>query len=539
VRATRIDAHRLDLAGFEAWLRAQLPGRAVAAALVVVLQVVRALFAQNTQLRARILGRRPKPPSERLSAVEQQLAFRFAVPVNDVTPAPRSNTDARADKARTRRRSGRTRLPLPSTIATIDVPNDVPAADRMCPTCTLPMKTVGHRAVVTWELVPSKIVQHRRLDETVACPHCDAIACAKAPPGVLDGGLLGPTLVTDALANKILDSMPVERQARNYRRQGVPIAASTLGRAIGSLLGLIAPLGERILKRVKQCTRVQFDSTGLRVLDPSSPTGTWRDTLWVLVGDGRWVSFSALVSGDSDAIEELMRGADADSFQCDGTSTTNFVEKRWRRCRPGCHAHARRKLVEAVRCGDLRAMDGLQIYAKLFKVERDATHARVTPDVRRRRREIASVPLLEALRAWVLALAPAVEPKSPFGVALGYLQRQWMRLCIFLLDGEIEMTNNRSERELRAWVLGQHNWLFVGDQVNAKRWAAGFSVVHSALAHGLNPRAYLHAIVPRLIANHSHTRLDELLPDAMLLARPDLADPLRATSGASAVEHAA
>ncbi len=86
-RATRIDTRRLDLDGFEAWLRAQLTGRAAAAVLTVVLQLIRTLFAQNTQLRARILGRRTKPPSERLSALERQLAFGFSVPSNDVAPA--------------------------------------------------------------------------------------------------------------------------------------------------------------------------------------------------------------------------------------------------------------------------------------------------------------------------------------------------------------------------------------------------------------------------------------------------------------------
>ncbi len=530
-RSTRIDATRLDLDGFEAWLRAQLPGTKFAALVVVVLQVIRALFAQNAQLRQRILGRRSKPPSERFSAVKRQLAFTFTPPANDVAPAPGATvssdetTENTADKKP--RRSGRTRKPLPKNIAIVEVPNQVPAEDRVCITCNVAMTTVHCRSVDVWELVPGRMVLQRRLDETVACPCCDRIVCAKAPATLLDGGLLGPTLVTEALANKILDGMPVERQARHFRRQGVPLSASTLGRSIGSLLDLIVPLAGRITRRVKQSERVQLDSTGLRVLDRTAPAGTWRDTLWVLIGDRRWVSFSALIDGDSDSLEELMRGADADTFQCDGTSTTNFIEKKWRRCRPGCHAHTRRKLVEAVRCGDLRAMEPLQLYRQLFKIERDATAHGLDPTARQHLREAQSAPLLERLRAWVLLHTPGVEPKTPLGQALTYLQRQWMRLCVFVLDGGIEITNNRSERELRPWTLGQHTWLFVGDQRNAERWAAGFSLIHTALAHGVNPRAYLHAVVAKLIAGHPHTRLDELLPDAMLIIHPEIADPLR------------
>jgi transposase len=537
-RTGRIDAQRLDLGGFEAWLRAQLVGPALAAVLTAVLHVIRALVAQNTQLRLRILGRRPKPPSERLAALERQLAFGFDVPGNDVAPAASSGTGAQDEPtpdARARRPRGK-RQPLPKHLAVVEVPNDVPAAERICGDCGVEMTTVAHRRTTVFELHPARVVLQQRCDETVACPKCDAIVCARAPFAALDAGLLGPTLVTEALCDKVLDGMPIERQARRYQRQGVPIAASTLGRSVGSLLDLLVPIAARVAQRVKHSARLQLDSTGLRVLDRTAPTGTWRDTLWVLVGDGRWVQFAALHDGDGDALEALIAGAEAESFQCDGTGTTNFVEKKWHRCRPGCHSHARRKLVEAVRCGDFRALDAVRLYRRLFTVEHDADG--LSPTERLRLRQLRSAPILEQLRDWVVRLAPAVEPKSPLGVALTYLQRQWMRLSLFLLDGEIEVTNNRSERELRPWILGQHGWLFMGDQRNAERWAAAFTLVHTALAHGVNPRAYLHAVVDRLRAGHPHTQLDALLPDALLRAQPALADPLRKTVAPPAPEPA-
>lgn len=92
MRPPRVDVQSVDLAGFEAWLRTQLVGPAFAAVIVVVLQMIRALFEQNTQLRMRLAGRRPTPPpSERMRALERQLAFAFFVPSNEVasnTPNP-------------------------------------------------------------------------------------------------------------------------------------------------------------------------------------------------------------------------------------------------------------------------------------------------------------------------------------------------------------------------------------------------------------------------------------------------------------------
>lgn len=540
MRAPRLDPQHVDLAGFEAWLRSQLVGPAFSAVVVVVVQMIRALFEQNIELRARILGRRPKPPSERLDVVERQLSFAFATPSNDVAPAPAGEASGatapppEGDEATGERPKPRPRKRLPRHLACVDVPNDVPADQRLCGACDTMMATVGRRCVETVEMIPARIILRRRWDETVACPRCDRIVCAKAPPSLLDGGLLGPVLVTEALCAKVLNGMPIERQARDFQRQGVPVAASTLGRSVAAVLALLVPVAKRVLVRIKGCERVQLDATGLRVLDRKAATGVFRDTLWALIGDRRWVYFEALRSGDDDAIEALLQGAEAESFQCDGTATLNFVEKKWRRRRPGCHAHARRRLVEAARGGDLRAMEALRRYARLFAIEKRATREGLSPEARQRRREEQSLPILDELRAWVLALAPSVEPKSPLGGALTYLQRQWLRLSIFVLDGEVELTNNRSEREIRPWVAGQHAWLFVGDQTHAERWAAGFTLMQTALAHGVNPRAYLHAIVARLIAGHPHTRLDELLPDAMLRAQPELADPLRAKAPSTA-----
>ncbi len=386
----------------------------------------------------------------------------------------------------------------------------------------------------TLELIHGRIVSHCRLDEPLVCPSCDAIIRAPTPPSVMDDGILGPTLVTEAVASKELDAMPIERQARNLQRQGAPVAASTLGRASSELLARLFPLAQRVLARVRESRRVQLDAISLKVLDRDATDGVVMDTLWTLLGDRRWIYFVPLTSADSTAIEGVLSSVDSESFHFDGTSTTNFIKKMVRR-RPGCHSHGRRRLVEATRRGDLRAIDGLQIYAKLFAIERRADRLGLDAAARQRLRQPESLVVLEELREWVLALAPTVEQKSKLGERLTYLQRQWLRLCLFLFDGEIEVTNNASERAPRPWALGRHTYLFVGDQLHATRWAAAYTLCATALAHGLNPRAYLHAVVAKLIGGHSHTRLDELLPDAMGVADPALVLP---THGRAVVDEA-
>jgi transposase len=143
-------------------------------------------------------------------------------------------------------------------------------------------------------------------------------------------------------------------------------------------------------------------------------------------------------------------------------------------------------------------------------------------DARRARRAEHSVPVLEKLRAWVDDKQALTPPKTPLGRALGYLHRQWHRLVLFLEDGNIELTNNRRERELRRLVLGRRNWLFTWLDLGAKRTGHILSIVGTCIAHDVNPRAYLHLVTKLIVHGWPHTKLRELLPDRMLVAHPEL-----------------
>jgi hypothetical protein len=190
--------------------------------------------------------------------------------------------------------------------------------------------------------------------------------------------------------------------------------------------------------------------------------------------------------------------------------------------RPGCWAHGRRRLVEAARSGDALGLEGVKLIAPLFAIERASMLAGDTAEQRAARRRRDSAPVLDALRLWLDEQRGKIPPKTPLGKALGYLHRQWKRLTLFLDDGHIELTNNRRERELRKLVLGRRNWLFTWKDLGGERTARILSIVATAVAHGLNPRAYLHAVVRLLVEGWPVERLRELLPDRIAVLRPEL-----------------
>ncbi len=116
--------------------------------------------------------------------------------------------------------------------------------------------------------------------------------------------------------------------------------------------------------------------------------------------------------------------------------------------------------MEAARQGDRIAVEALRLIAPLFAVEHASKIEGESATQRRARRNRESRPILEKLRLWLDERRGAIPPETVLGKALTYLHRQWPRLILFLDDGNIELTNNRRERELRRLVLGRRNWLF-------------------------------------------------------------------------------
>jgi transposase len=256
------------------------------------------------------------------------------------------------------------------------------------------------------------------------------------------------------------------------------------------------------------------------VLDPSVGEGIRTGAMWCWT-NARWVSFFYSASGDSDSVRRFLGEDLRRTVQCDGTSVTNFIERAGGK-RPGCWSHGRRRFVQAARSGDSLALEGLRKISPLFAIEHASKLAGDTAEQRRLRRLEHSRPVLDDIRAFVDEQRALIPPKTPLGRALRYLHRQWHRLVLFLEDGNIELTNNRRERELRRLVLGRRNWLFTWLDVGGERTAAILTIIATCIAHDVNPRAYLHLVTKLIVNGWPSETLRDLLPDRILVAHPEL-----------------
>ena len=154
-----------------------------------------------------------------------------------------------------------------------------------------------------------------------------------------------------------------------------------------------------------------------------------------------------------------------------------------------CLAHARRKFVDAARVQAKgkrgRADDAVQQIAKLYRIERDLTEA--SDEGRYAGRQARSVPVLNALRAWLDNALPAVPPQTALGKALAYLDNYWPRLSRYPERGDLPIDNNRAGNAIRPFVVGRKAWLFADTQAGAHASAVIYSLVQTAQANGLEP----------------------------------------------------
>jgi transposase len=511
-----------DLDAVKRFIADMVAKGAVAALVSAIVALLVRMRDLNTELMSKLAGKsRKRPPNEAMRRLQMELPFLCAVAANDAARAAATDDDKKPKKRGAKEPTPHGRPKLPSHLPRVPKVALVPPQKRTCPRCDVEVARICIKTTAEkLDVEPSKFIVLQMQVETCACPACHQyVVTAATPDEVVDRGIVGDELLVQALVEHYQDAVPWERMERNARAEGVPLAANTLASSVGKLIELYDPIVRHIREACLSSSFTALDATRMPVLDPTHPLGIKSGALWLIEGDHRYACFLYAPSAHAEHLRKFFEGRTLGSVMCDGSPTNNCVEDDAGGRRGGCNAHGRRGLVDALRRGDARAVEGLVLYAKIFHVDAESKRLGETLEQRLERRLRESVPLVSELRAWIELRRGDVEPKTPLGHALGYLHRQWPRLTAFLRDPRMELTNNEVESGLRTWVLDRKTWLFVGHETSARRAADALTLITTCKRMGLHPRAYLRDTLAKILAGERS--LAALLPETYAAARAE------------------
>jgi len=438
------------------------------------------------------------------------------------------------------------RSKMPTHLPCKSEPRALSDAERRCPCCAGAVEVIGTEPVWSLDFEPGSLFVRLFVCEKGACPRCPeaGVVTAAAPAKPIAGGAPGAGLLARMLVEKAEDHLPLHRQQKRFAREGLVIPETTLQGWWRTATLRLAPLRGLLRTAVLSQSVVQLDGTGLPVLDKDHEKGLRRGTVWTVVAVGVGVVFT-FEPVRRDGLAGLLHEAHAlrvpdgatpaavsgpIRFVVDGElAIASALDAVALGPAQNCQMHARRGFEKTLQVGDARAAIALDLFAQLYDVESAATAAGATASERLALRQARSVPILEALRAWLVATLPTVGPRTPLGKALRYVAQRWMSLTLFVLDGTLPLDTGEVERQIRRIALGRRNYLFVGSDQGARDLCVITSLCGTCRMLGIEPWSYLRDVLTQLAEGVPADRLPELLPAAWAQKQAERAQHAKAT----------
>ncbi|MBD2846560.1 IS66 family transposase [Paenibacillus sp. IB182496] len=406
------------------------------------------------------------------------------------------------------------------------VTHTLPAEEQVCHCCGGALHEMSSQTRNEITVIPAEVKVTRHVRSVYSCRQCERegihspVVNAPMPQPVYPGSLASPSALAYVMSQKYVDSQPLYRQEQQFARMGLTLSRQTMANWLiyGSEQWLSCVM-QQMQEQLRQRDILHADETRVQVLQEPGKAATSDSYMW-LYRSGRIgpeiICFEYQPSRKGVHPRDALAGFKG-YLHVDGYPGYHKVKDV---TLVGCWAHARRYYDEALKAlpagtdsSGTMAAQGLAFCNQLFAIERELRE--VTPEARKQGRQEKSVPVLTAYAVWLKQQKARMVPKSKLGQAVTYSLNQWEKLQAFLLDGRLEIDNNRSERAIKPFVIGRKNWLFANTPRGAKASATIYSVMETAKANGLHPTRYLTYLfeqLPQLADPQDAAQIEPFLP---------------------------
>jgi transposase len=397
--------------------------------------------------------------------------------------------------------------------------------ERVCPCCQGTLHEMSTQIRQELKVIPAQVVVVKHVQYIYACRQCERenvttpIIKAEMPNPILPGSLASPSMLAYIMDQKYTNSLPLYRQEQQFSRLGFDLSRQTMA---NWLLATADPwlkiIYNRMHEHLVRRDILHADETTLQVLKEPGRSAESKSYMW-LYRTGRdgpaIVLYDYQTTRASKHPDNFLSGFKG-YLQTDGYSGYGRLTGI---TLVGCWAHARRKFTEAIKVlpeaqkdKPVAAKEGLDYCNRLFAIERQLKD--LSDQERYEKRLELMQPLLDDFHVWLKRQRQLTIPKSAFGQAITYCLNQWDELSSFLLDGRLEIDNNRAERSIKPFVIGRKNFLFSNTPRGARGSAIIYSIIETAKENNLKPFDYLQYLFEHLpnVDTKNSTVVDSLLP---------------------------
>jgi transposase len=301
------------------------------------------------------------------------------------------------------------------------------------------------------------------------------------------------------IIKKFLWHLPLYRQQQQLRLQGLDISRDSLTKWVLELGALFNPIAVAIAEAIRGAPVVHIDETPMKVGKANARGNKEYKTgyFWPILAPGVGVSFVYRPTrcwGEVQTVLKKFAGVlVSDAYEA-YDSYVQSTKAKWQLC----WMHIRRNFIECERSNPALAKEALRYIQELYRIE--GTLRAESDEKRGLERVKQSKPVLDSFHAWLVKISaqPEVLTDNNLSKAVSYVLSRWEAATLFVNDGAIPIDNGKAERAIRPGKLGLKNWLHCTSEEGAEAAAIFYTLIGSALMHGIHPYYYLVDLCQRI-----------------------------------------
>ena len=350
---------------------------------------------------------------------------------------------------------------------------------------------------------------------------------AKRPADLFRNSIATPALVASIINGKYVNAMPLERQARAFRDNGINLATNTMANwVIKSAENYLSLIYDRMHELIYESKVIHADESPVKCMriDKAKIKNGKKTYMWVYRNNPHCskhpiVLFDWQPSRKADHPREFLKDFSG-TVVTDGYQVYHKLGKERQDLKiSGCWIHCRRPYAEFIKSVGVKAAKG-SIAAEAYSMITEIMHLDngfddLSNSDRKKQRQLVLQDKVDAYFEWAKLKYSQVTHNSTIGRALAYSINQEEYLRMFLTDGRIPMDNNYAEQAIRPFTIARKNFVLMESDNGAKASAMIFSIAETAKANAINTYEYFNLLlseIPKHQNNKDTKFLDDLLP---------------------------